>query len=59
MLDARSHEQEVAWLEWIALTVVKQHASASEDDVKLVLLVWCLWDGALGDGERYIESATL
>jgi hypothetical protein len=59
MLDTGSHEQEVAWLEWLALAVVKENASASQDDVKLVLLVRCLWDGALRDGERDIESATL
>ena len=59
MLDASSHEKEVAWREWLPLAVVEQHATASDDDVNLILLVRCLWDGALGDGERYIESATL
>jgi hypothetical protein len=39
MLDASSHEQEVAWLECLPLAVVKQDAFPSDDDIKLVLLV--------------------
>jgi hypothetical protein len=40
MLDSSSHEQKVAWLEYLPLAVVKQDASAPDDDVNLVLLVW-------------------
>jgi hypothetical protein len=39
MLDASSHEQEVTWLEWVSFAVMKQDASASDNDVKLILLV--------------------
>jgi hypothetical protein len=39
MLDSRSHEQEIACLEWFPFAVVKQDTPPSDDDVNFVLLV--------------------
>ena len=43
MLGSGSHEQKIAWLEWVPLPVMKENTSAAHDDVNLVLFVWGSW----------------
>src|SRR5206468_12751964 len=49
-------EEAIAGLECLALAVVKQDASAAEDDVDLVLCVGRLLVGRQRPGELYVET---
>jgi hypothetical protein len=57
MLDSGGHEQKVAGLEWVPLAIVKQNASAANDDVNLVLCVRRLFIRARGRREFYVGAA--
>jgi hypothetical protein len=59
VLDSCSHEQQVACLERVSLSVVKEDASAPNDDVHLVLGVWGLFVRGHGQCEFHIACAAL
>ena len=59
MLGSRGHEHKVAWLEWVPLAVVKQEASAANDDINLVLCVRGLLVWRHGERELYVKGAAL
>jgi len=59
MLDVSGYEQKVARLKPVSFAVVKKRTFATNDDVNLVLLVWCLWDRMLGYRKCHIETGTL
>jgi len=59
VFDSRSHEQQVAWPERIALAIVKEHTAAANDEINLVLWVRCLLARAGREREGDIQRAAL
>jgi hypothetical protein len=59
VLDSCGNEQQVACFEGITLSVMEENASATNDDVDLVLRMWGLFVRRHGEGELYIAGAPL
>ena len=59
MLGSSRHEEKIARFEGIPLAVVKEHASAADDDVDFVLSMRCLLVGSNGKGKLYVQGAAL
>ena len=59
VLDSRSHEQKVACFERISLPVVKENASAPNNDVDFVLGVRDLFVRRDGERELHVARAAL
>jgi hypothetical protein len=59
VLDSRGDEQQIACFEGVALAIMEENASATNDDVDFVLRMWSLFVRRHGEGKLYVAGAPL